>query len=334
MSLRRRVGALIYDWPRFLTTPWVRMHNRRERITYDGRGVRCEWPYGSDLHIANVYPSAGVRLMRQALKDWPIDMRDAPSLTEMPAVSFVIGHRGMDRLPHLLATLRSIAGQRGVAIECIVVEQSARPEIEASLPSWVRYVHTPIPSPDYAYNRAWTLNAGAKVAHGELLVLHDNDMLCPADYAAEALGREREGWDFVDIKRFTFYLTEEATREVFATGRVPLRAPSTIAQNLQGGSTAATREAFEDIGGFDESFVGWGGEDNEFRERAESRGRVYGFGYLPFIHLWHAPQQGKIARAEAPAVQRFSELTSIPPAERIRRLKARPWGSITAPAGE
>lgn len=332
MSLRQRAGALIYEWPRFLTTPWVRMHNRCERITSDGRGVRCEWQFTSDLHIANVFPSVGVRLMRRAFAEWPIDMRDAPAPSEAPAVTFVIGHRGVARLPHLLATLRSIAGQRDVGVECIVVEQSASREIEASLPPWVRYVHTPLPSPDYDYNRAWTLNVGARLARGELLVLHDNDMLCPSRYAAEALARKREGWDFLELKRFTFYLPEEATRDVFATGRVRTDVASTIVQNLHGASIAVAKGAYADVGGFDESFVGWGGEDNEFWERAAARGRVYAFGYLPLIHLWHAPQKGKLAGDAAPAVRRYRELTSIPPAERMRRLRGRAWGSPGAPA--
>lgn len=334
MSLRRRIGALIHDWPRYLRSSWVRMHNRGERVTHDARGVRCEWQFTSELHLANVFPSAGARLMRRAFAEWPIDLRDAPPIEGDPLVTFIIGHRGLSRLPHLLSTLRSIAGQQGVPIECVVVEQSARREIESSLPAWVRYVHTPVPSPEYDYNRAWTLNVGARLARGSLLVLHDNDMLCPARYAAEAVEREREGWEFLELKRFTFYLSEDATREVFAKGRVRTDVPSTIVQNLSGASIVASREAYAAIGGFDESFVGWGGEDLEFWERAASRGRVYAFGYLPFLHLWHAPQKGKVAGAKAPAIRRYYELAGVPPKERIRRLTGRVWGGVAGPVGE
>jgi hypothetical protein len=202
------------------------------------------------------------------------------------------------------------------------------------LPQWVRYLHTPIALDDEPYNRSQTLNAGAAIARSPLLVLHDNDMLCPAGYAAEALERKREGWDFLELKRFTFYLSEADTRDVFETGVVRTDVPSTIVQNLHGASIAVARDAYLDVGGFDESFVGWGGEDNEFWERATSRGRVYAFGFLPFIHLWHAPQPGKLAGAEAPAPRRYLELTRIPAAERIVRLKARAWGSPLAPAAD
>lgn len=331
MSLRRRLGALIYDVPRFLSAPWWLMRNRDERIETDGRGVRCEWQFTSELHLANVFPSFGARLMQRAFAAWPVEMRDAPSRTTAPRVTFIIGHRGLARLAHLLTTLRSIAGQENVSIECIVVEQSERREIESALPKWVRYVHTPPPAADYDYNRSWTLNVGARLARGELLILHDNDMLCPARYAAEAIERSREGWQFLELKRFTFYLSEEATKDVFDTGRVRTDVPSTVVQNLRGASIVASRDAYIAIGGFDESFVGWGGEDVEFWERAEADSRVYRFGYLPFLHLWHAPQKAKLIGAEAPAIRRYYELAEVPPAERIGRLSMRSWGSVEGP---
>lgn len=319
MSLKVKLGALVYDWPRFLAArDWVRMRNRRERLSLDGRGARCEWEYTSDLHIATVFPSAGARLMRRAFRDWPVVLRDAPPPATAPRVSFVIGHRGVNRLPHLLATLRSIAGQEDAAVECIVVEQSPSREIENALPSWVRYIHQPVAGD---YNRSATLNEGARQARGEVLVLHDNDMICPARYASEVLARAGEGWEFQQLKRFTFYLGEADTKRVFETGMIRTDLPSTVVQNLHGASIAASRDAYFAVGGFDESFVGWGGEDNEFWDRAATTGRVYAFGYLPFLHLWHAPQPGKLRGNDAPAVRRWHELKHVPAEERIRRLR-------------
>jgi hypothetical protein len=309
MSLRHVAGALVYDLPRYLRSDWRDMRNRDERVATDGRGVRCEWEFTSELHIANVFPSLGARLMKRAFAEWPIAFRDAPDATDAPDVSFVIGHRGMARLPQLLATLRAIAGQTGAKIECIVVEQSVEREIESRVPSWVRYIHTPVRA-GYDYNRAWTLNAGVAIARGRVVILHDNDIIVPARYAAEALSRVDDGFDFLDLKRFTFYLDE--------AGRL-----QSVIQNLQGATIAASRDAYLAIGGFDEEFVGWGGEDNEFWERAQSRGRTYQFGYLPFLHQWHAPQPGKLQGASAPALQRYHELRKIAPEERIRRLRDR-----------
>lgn len=322
MSLRHRVGALIYDWPRFLRTvafgDWLLMRNRGEVIAGDGRGVRCQWEFTSDLHIADVYPAAGRVLMRRALRRWPIVLRDTPQQTGSPRVSFLIGHRGLERLPNLLATLRSIAGQ-SIPVECIVVEQSARREIEGALPPWVRYVHTPVTGE--AYCRAATFNAAVRMMRGEVLIAHDNDMLVPAAYAAEVLARVDEGWQFVDPKRFIFYLTETDSRAIFHGA--PLRGDhaTTIVQNLKGGSIAATRAAYMAIGGFDEEFVGWGGEDNEFWGRAHAHGRVYEYGYLPLVHLWHRAQPGK-HDPDAPPVKRFYDVREIAAEERIARLRS------------
>lgn len=326
MSLRQRLGALAYDWPRFLRHGLAGdaklMRNRREVIASDGRGVRCDWMYTSELHIANVYPGTSRTLLGRSLRDWPIAMKDAPAQSGTPAISFLIGHRGLERLPNLLATLRSIAGQSEVAVECIVIEQSAQREIEHALPSWVRYLHTPV-APGFDYCRAATFNEGVKLARGQAIIAHDNDMLVPQRYASEVLARVREGWQFIDLKRFIFYLTEGDTRDLFAGAPLRHDHAATIVQNLKGGSIAATKEAYLAIGGFDEDFVGWGGEDLEFWERARAGGRVYEFGYLPIVHLWHRAQAGKVDREGAPALRRYEELRAVAPEERIRRLRGR-----------
>jgi hypothetical protein len=332
-SLRQKVGAAVIDWPRFeigLHRSWTRIRNRHERLieSPSGRGVACQWRWTSDLHVAKVFPSLGKRLMTRALADWPISFADAPGRPEGNVrVSFVIGHRGMQRARHLLATLAAIAAQRGPRCECIVVEQSMDAEVRPLLPAWVRYVHTPLPKPDMPYCRSWALNVGARVAEGKVLVLHDNDMLVPEGCAAELWNRCTEGYEVINLKRFIFYLTERHSHDVASGLRLGIvQTPEVIMQNAEaGGSIALTREAFFAIGGYDESFVGWGGEDNEFWERAQTR-RVWPYGYLPLVHLWHPAQPRKQDPAN-PNARRQVERSAIPTEQRIRELAARPFGN-------
>ena len=309
--LRTIAGALLYDAIPFethLRGQWGLIRNRKEQITIDatGRGVRCEWKWTSTVHYCDVFSNAAQRLMRRALGAFPIVRRDAP-LAGDPAISFVIGHRGAERLPLLLDTVRSIGGQ-DIPVECIVVEQAATLTARDALPPWVRHIHTPIGNDDAPYSRAAAFNEGVRHALAPVLVLHDNDMLVPAAYAREIVDHVNQGFEAVDLKRFIFYVSADGLH------------CESVVQNARGGSVAVTRRAYESIGGFDEAFVGWGGEDNDFWERAETL-RTTRFGYLPFVHLWHAAQTDK-GRSEA--TRRYHEIVAgISPEKRIARLRSR-----------
>jgi GT2 family glycosyltransferase len=214
-----------------------------------------------------------------------------------------------------------------VAIECIVVEQSDRPELSGQLPPWVRHVHTPLPSPHMPYCRAWALNVGARLARGGILVLHDNDMLVPERLCAELCALFDKGYEVINLKRFIFYLSERDTEAMMCSGSGNGRLrPEVVVQNLEGGgSVAIGREPFFRIGGVDEAFVGWGGEDNEFWERAHTT-QVWPYGYLPIVHLWHPAQPGKFDAAN-PTLALYKVRSAIPVEERIRELAGRAFGN-------
>lgn len=272
--------------------------------------------------------------MQRAALDWPFAFVNGGGPVEDPAVTFVIGHRGPERLERLLAVVASIRGQKGVSVECVVVEQDDAPHSKTLLPGWVTYLHSPPRHPGMPYGRSWAFNVGARSAKAGILVFHDADLLVPEAYAAEIVERVAEGFEAVNLKRFIFYLSETSSMRTARTLTVgPHEVPTAVVQNAQGGSIAVTRSAFEAIGGFDETFVGWGGEDNEFWERCQTR-RVYAWGYLPLVHLWHPPQPERAMGAAALTHRRYLALSARPVEERIHTLQLRPRGLLSGPVPE
>ena len=352
MSVRQYVGAVVYDvlpfLARTLRSPgnrrrprWGWNRNRRDRVTSgpSGEGYCCHWEHTRDLHVARMFPALGTLLLKRMLSDWPIEFMDGPvqksGFSEKPGffghlfqpeVSFVIGHRGTARLPHLLLTLQSIAAQVGVTVECVVVEQSFEQQLSDVLPEWVRYHFTKTPSADYLYNRSWALNEGVRLAQGRIVILHHGDMLVPTEYAAEMKRQVDAGYDVVNLKRFIAYLNQASSQVVFDRRilSVPLRSDEIIGNLCAGGSLGITRDAYYSIGAMDEQFVGWGGEDTEFWDRCQTL-RVANHTYLPIVHLWHPSQPGKAAvnGLGASTATYFQQRMALPIADRISELRRR-----------
>lgn len=345
--MRRFPGALFKDVPRFSAAfkysgrgfqsdprGWISLCNRIESLQTNpsGPGVECLWKWGSDLVACNVIPGLGRHLMNDTIQEWPIRFADhLPTASAVPSVSFLFAHGGRDRLAQLRRTIRSIFAQVGCAVEVIVIDQSTVP-VFSELPSGVRYRHLSKEGVPAGWHKSWAYNVGARMSRSEILVFQDGDICMPERYAYEVHKTLTSGqYDVASLQRLLFYLDRRSTDLIEARDNVEgALAPERVFQNWKGGTIAVRRETFFQLGGFDEGFVDWGGEDDEFYDRC-SAVRHCRFGYLPFIHLWHPPQPGR-KQTDNPNISVVMPWRmGIDPNDRITELSLRDFGNSKGP---
>jgi hypothetical protein len=345
-SWRSWLGAWLKDVPRFrvaLAEPvstgsdpargWSSLCNRIESMTPNrtGPGVQCDWEWGSDLQACKALPFLGRQLMARSLQDWPIRFATAPVCSTGPRVSVIIAHAGTDRLTQLRRTIAALFAQVDVTIDCIVIDQSREP-IEAQLPAGVTYRHLAKTDIAAGWYKSWAYNIGARLATSEVLIFHDGDICAPERYAAEVYDTlTTRGYDAASLQRFLYYLNPTDTASVEQQNAFSLReTPERVYQNWKGGTIAVRREKFFALGGFDEGFVDWGGEDDEFYDRCRGVKHCR-FGYLPFVHLWHPPQVDRKAADNRNITDVMPWRMGLSVTERMAELSQRQFGDLSAP---
>ncbi|MCA9034571.1 MAG: hypothetical protein KDA91_05545 [Planctomycetaceae bacterium] len=339
-SLRQRLGCwvnerwkteLILGAPAIaarLGLSWKDLCNRREQIEIDQQtqGRVCHWADSSPLTVSRIFPQVGARLLQNCLRESPVNFNPTKNgASTSPDVSFVLGVRGTGRLPQFLATVQSLLGQQDCESEVVVVEQSWKQEFQNIVPEGVRYLHTPATSADMPFNRSWALNAGAVNARGRVVVLHDGDYVVPTHFAKEVSQRVAGNVQSARLARLIFYFDQSTSEQIQQSHSLAkVRSVSRIVQNNPT-PMALTKEAYLAIGGHDESFYGWGGEDNEFLDRARTLNHCEG-AFLPVFHLWHPEAPNRSGDRNA---NRLTQIMDRSPHERIQQLTSRPFGQLT-----
>jgi hypothetical protein len=203
------------------------------------------------------------------------------------------GASGSDRRANLDAVLAWLADMPD--LDTLVVEQDMYPRLAPPLPHLgARVVFAYNPGP---FNKAWGLNVGARLAGADVLLFGDADVIVPGglDEAATLCTRLAT---VAKPYRHLVDLTPEETAHVRAQGargaRVRVDAArldrDAIGERLVlcGGWFAMRSAAFAALGGFDERFVGWGGEDDAMSIKVErARLTTYELDGAPALHLWH-----------------------------------------------
>lgn len=181
---------------------------------------------------------------------------------------------GTQRRDNLFAVLAWLA--RFPAIEPIVVEQDDAPRLQGELPhpdvSWV-FAYNPGP-----FNKSWGFNVGFRLSRQPWLAFGDADIIV-GDALTAALEHLAQGHQIVKPYRRLLDLDARESQRVRAgdfdwqpdAERAAAHGRDAICERIvfAGGVFLITRAVFAALGGWDERFRGWGGEDDAMSYRIE-----------------------------------------------------------------
>ena len=333
-SLRHRLGCWCHErWrtelvlsrplARLAGMRWQALCNRRERLLRgsDDESWVCDWADSSWLTVARVFPEVGARLLRHCLEEWPAAFggEHGPRSGGTVKASVILPVRGGERIPLFSQVLASLVAQDCDSFEIIVAEEGQEGLYARSGIRGARYVHVAPLAVGDGFAKSRAMNAGVQAARGPIVVLHDADTVVPRCYVRSILERMAAGWDALRPLRFLFCLGPEQTRDYMDSGGTALPGRvDAVMQNFPGCSVAIRRDVYWQIGGHDERFAGWGGEDLEFLDRLKTT-RLFAGSYAPAIHLWHPPAPKKASGNRNQTL--MEELRARPVAERIQALR-------------
>jgi glycosyltransferase involved in cell wall biosynthesis len=140
------------------------------------------------------------------------------------------------------------------------------------------------------FNRSAARNAGVAQTTSDVIAVIDADNLIDPLQILEAVAVARHTSRMVKPFEDFGYVDQRTTDIYYATGQIP-NDPSWendgLTPGFTGGAYVLRRDAWDRLGGFDEAFIGWGGEDDAFHIHAErTLGPVLSVPGNDY-HLWH-----------------------------------------------
>lgn len=219
--------------------------------------------------------------------------------------------------------LQSLASQTDRCFEIIVADDGSRSDTADLIKAFAG--STPVPirhvwHDDMGFRRCAILNNAIAAACGPYLIFIDGDCILQPDFVAWhrafaepnhlvtgsriLLGRRlskellAEGkWNYQNFRRniLRYRLTGEISKIVALFARLPSRRlrdyRSFVWRRIKGCNLACWKRDALAIGGFDETFTGWGSEDIDFVFRLQDRGviRRSGTWATEVLHIWHKP---------------------------------------------
>lgn len=248
-----------------------------------------------------------------------------------------------ERIAHLKCCLDSLTASCDRFAEVIIADDGSSEETVSQLndlipeyPFTIRHVW----QPDQGFRVAAARNNGVRESSGDYLIFLDSDFILLPDTLSVHLKRARPGRF---LSGFCKFLSEQQTKEIFDKGlgqvdtqrlyhslseanlkhdhfkfvtrtwRIRLGLARPKKQTL-GGHFSIFRRDFEAVNGYDEKFVGWGGEDVDLGIRLAIIG-IYGRSVIRsarVLHMWHPNEPGSTDWRKA-ANQSYFERRRIDP---------------------
>ncbi|MEH7384970.1 galactosyltransferase-related protein [Bacillus sp. JJ1521] len=144
------------------------------------------------------------------------------------------------------------------------------------------------------FNRSKAINIAAKQATRDIFVIVDADIFCDPDSIIDSISYLNKYRMVIPYKNL-IRISEGDTNELVQTNPTwPLKKELTrtdhvYTEDYSGGIMIISRSAFMRIGGFDERFVGWGGEDDAFYLAFNTICGQFKRLNHTIYHLWHQP---------------------------------------------
>jgi glycosyltransferase involved in cell wall biosynthesis len=221
-----------------------------------------------------------------------------------------------ERPHHLERSLASLSVQRNMAgrFEVVVVDDGSKDCTHDVVHRFARTVDFPVKLTTHEHDGfrvSLCRNDGVRASVGQYLLISDSDCLFPPHHLESHLQARKPGVARAgNCYRLDRNATERLTVEDVVAGsyrrevsfverwRVWRRWASDVRYQLRrhpikpklmGFNIALWRSDLEAVNGFDEEYVGWGCEDDDFAARLRMTGRSVrtAVGYTQAYHMWH-----------------------------------------------
>jgi GT2 family glycosyltransferase len=255
-----------------------------------------------------------------------------------PSVEIAVVLTTYERPEHLERSLASLALQQGVdgRFEVIVTDDGSQDRTPSVVRKFAPTANFPlkwITHPHRGFRVSLCRNDGVRASSAPYFLFTDSDCIFPPDHLQKhLLARTANVVRAGDCLRFDRATTERIDSAAITSGayrawvswdeRQRLFKKKIKEQyyqlvrhsakpKLTGCNIGISRDDLEAVNGFDESFVGWGCEDDDlaFRLRKAGRRIASALGYTHAYHMWHATEPSRPARwNDGPNVERLQHV--------------------------